>query len=138
MEGDEAGEAGFLRTQIAELREKKDGLYAERADYANQEVHIRILLELVEQMAMRPKKKEEKAEKGDGSCYDYEEFFRLTRYEVPKGILENGRMVRFDNGLVIRYLDKVIVEDDGYRVLFKAGLEVEVLLERMKVVEMAI
>ena len=92
MEGDEAGEAGFLRTQIAELREKKDGLYAERADYANQEVHIRILLELVEQMAMRPKKKEEKAEKGDGSCYDYEEFFRLTRYEVPKGVLENGRI----------------------------------------------
>ena len=133
---DEAGEAGFLRTQIAELREKKNELYAERADYANQEVHIRILLELVEQMILRPKTtKMEKAEANeDGSCHDYEEFFRLTRYEVPKGFLENGRMVAFDNGLVIRYLDKVIVEDDGYRVLFKAGLEVEVK-DRMKVHE---
>ena len=52
-------------------------------------------------------------------------------------------MVSFDNGLVIRYLDKILVEDDGYRVLFKAGLEVEVR-DKMKVheiqteVEMAI
>lgn len=87
---------------------------------------------------MGPKKREEKAEEGDGSCYDYGEFFRLTRYEVPKGVLENGRLVRFDNGLVIRYLGKVLVEDDGYRILFKAGLEVEVIMDRVETVEMAI
>ena len=37
----------------------------------------------------------------------------------------NGRMVAFDNSLVIRYLDKVVVEDDGYTVLFKAGIKVK-------------
>ena len=51
----------------------------------------------------------------------------------------NGRLVVFDNGLVIRYMDKILAEDDGYRILFKAGLEVEVK-DRMKAckVEMAI
>ena len=125
---DESEEAGFLRAQIDDLRERKNELYAKRADYANQEVHTRILLELVEQMIQRPQTAAAGTVEGkeDGSCHDYEEFFRLTRYTVPKGVLVNGRMVSFDNGLVIRYLDKVIVEDDGYRVLFKAGLEVRI------------
>ena len=35
-------------------------------------------------------------------------------------------MERFNNDLVIRYLDKVIVKDDGYEVIFKAGVRVEV------------
>ena len=126
MEGDEAGEAGFLRTQIAELREKKDGLYAERADYANQEVHIRILLELVEQMAMRPKKKEEKAEKGDGSCYDYEEFFRRTRRTADENMIMDCKVSSFSNEMVIRYLENVVVNDEDYEVRFKAGLTVSI------------
>ena len=39
---------------------------------------------------------------------------------------ENGRIERFNNDLVIRYLDRVIVKDDGYEVIFKAGARVEV------------
>ena len=38
---------------------------------------------------------------------------------------ENGRMEDFNNDLVIRYLDRVIVKDDGYEVAFKAGVTVE-------------
>ena len=45
----------------------------------------------------------------------------------PKGVLdENGRMESFNNDLVIRYLDRVVVKDDGYEVAFKAGVTVEV------------
>lgn len=33
---------------------------------------------------------------------------------------------RFNNDLVIRYLDKVVVKEDGYEVAFKAGVTVEV------------
>ena len=63
----------------------------------------------------------------DGSCRDYDDFFSRTRYTVPEGVLdENGRMVGFNNDLVIRYLDRVIVKDDGYEVVFKAGVTVEV------------
>ena len=50
-----------------------------------------------------------------------------TRYMVPEGVLdENGRMESFNNDLVIRYLDRVVVKDDGYEVAFKTGVTVEV------------
>ena len=46
---------------------------------------------------------------------------------MPDGVLdENGRMERFNNDLVIRYLERVVVKDDGYEVIFKAGVTVEV------------
>ena len=43
-----------------------------------------------------------------------------------KTLDENGRMEAFNNDLVIRYLDRVVVKDDGYEVAFKAGVTVEV------------
>lgn len=61
------------------------------------------------------------------ACRDYSDFFNRTRYTVPEGVLdENGRMERFNNDLVIRYLDRVVVKDDSYEVTFKAGVAVEV------------
>ena len=44
-------EAALLRSQIVEIRRRKDGLYAERAEQANAEVQIWLLLELVDEMA---------------------------------------------------------------------------------------
>ena len=35
-------------------------------------------------------------------------------------------MVAFNNDLIIRYLDSMVVKDDGYEVIFKAGVTVEV------------
>ena len=70
---------------------------------------------------------QEGTEADDGACRDYDDFFNRTRYTVPEGVLdENGRMEAFNNDLVIRYLDKVIVKDDGYEVIFKAGVKVQV------------
>ncbi len=46
---------------------------------------------------------------------------------MPEGALdENRRMEAFNNDLVIRYLDRAVVKDDGYEVTFKAGVTVEV------------
>ena len=46
---------------------------------------------------------------------------------MPEGVLtEDGQMDAFNNDLVIRYLDRVVVKDDGYEVAFKAGVTVEV------------
>jgi hypothetical protein len=46
---------------------------------------------------------------------------------MPEGVLtEDGQMDAFNNDLVIRYLDRVVVKDDGYEVVFKAGVTVEV------------
>ena len=61
------------------------------------------------------------------ACRDYEDFFMRTRYELPEGLLdERGRVARFDNELVVRYVDRVIVQDNGYDVVFKAGITVKV------------
>lgn len=131
----EMDEAAFLRSQIVEIRRRKDGLYAERAEHANTEVQIRLLLELVDEMVMRSgtaplwmsREAENENAEESGACRDYDEFFRRTRYTVPEGVLdENGRMEAFNNDLVIRYLDRVVVKDDGYEVIFKAGVTVEV------------
>jgi len=127
----EMDEVAFLRSQIVEIRRRKDGLYAERAEQANTEVQIRLLLELVDEMVKNSlpewMAREAEAVEETGACRDYDDFFNRTRYSVPEGVLdENGRMESFNNDLVIRYLDKVIVKEDGYEVVFKAGVTVEV------------
>ena len=131
----ELNEAAFLRSQIVEIRRRKDGLYAERAEQANRGVQIRLLLELVGEMVMKTgtapvwmgRKAENRNAEETGACRDYDNFFNRTRYTVPEGVLdENGRMEAFNNDLVIRYLDRVVVKDDGYEVVFKAGVTVEV------------
>ena len=128
----EMDEAAFLRSQIVEIRRRKDGLYAERAEHANTEVQIRLLLELVDEMVKNSlpewmAREAQPEEEQTGACRDYDDFFNRTRYTVPEGVLdENGRMEAFNNDLVIRYLDRVVVKDDGYEVAFKAGVTVEV------------
>ena len=74
---------------------------------------------------MKSGKEEETVQ--DGACRDYDDFFSRTKYTVPEGVLdEKGTMTGFDNDLVIRYLDRVIVHEDGYEVVFKTGTVVEV------------
>ena len=46
---------------------------------------------------------------------------------MPEGVLaEDGSMTRFENDLVIRYLDRIVVCEDGYEVVFKAGVKVRI------------
>ena len=130
----EMDEAAFLRSQIVEIRRRKDALYAERAEHANTEVQIRLLLELVDEMVMRSgaapvwmTNDAETVEELPGACRDYDDFWSRTKYTVPEGVLaEDGSMAGFDNDLVIRYLDKVVVREEGYEVIFKADVIVEV------------
>ena len=82
----EMDEAAFLRSQIVEIRRRKDALYAERADQAIREVQIRLLLELVDEMAgnslpvwMSREAENENAEE-TGACRDYDDFFSRTRW----------------------------------------------------------
>ena len=71
--------------------------------------------------------REAEAVEETGACRDCDEFFNRTRYKVPEVVLtDDGRMEVFNNDLVIRYLDRVVVKDDGYEVAFKAGVTVEV------------
>ena len=111
---------------------ERDMLYAERVEHANTEVQIRLMLELVHQMVKNSLPKwmrggTQPEEEQSGACRDYDDFFNCTRYTVPEGVLaEDGTMTGFNNDLVIPYLDKVVVREDGYEVAFKAGMTVEV------------
>ena len=116
----EMDEAAFLRSQIVEIRRRKDGLYAERAEHANTEVQIRLLLELVDEMVKNSlpewmAREAQLEEEQTGACRDYDDFFTRTRYTVPEGVLaEDGSMAGYNKDLVIRYLDQIVVRDDGY------------------------
>ena len=46
--------------------------------------------------------------------------------QLPDGLMDGDVITRFDNDLVIRYLEKVTVLDVGFEVRFKAGISVRV------------
>ena len=147
------GDTGVLERQMVEEHAKRDALILERAGYADRELHLRLLMELIEIL-------EESAEqiqplnehnvtfehaggvvtggeagarivvkrvvREPGSCYDAEEFFRLTRPRYPEGVIEEGMVRGYDNEMVIRYLDRVIVNDLDYEVRLKGGVSVTI------------
>ena len=67
-----------------------------------------------------------RVDKEPGACYDIEDFFRLTRPRYPDTVISDGRVIGYDNEMVIRYLDRVIVNDLDYEVRFKGGVSVVV------------
>ena len=130
---EEGEEARFLRAELERLDNEHTELVLQRAEAANTEVQIRLLLELVD--AMNPhssaliKYSDAGGKEGKvcAACYDYEEFFRLTSYVLDEGIVgDDGKIMAFSNDMVIRYLDTVTVLDEGYEVNFKCGLTVTV------------
>ena len=119
-----AEEVGFLEMEITRCRYERNQMILERAEYASQELQIRFLLELLDEMQLDPDEREEP--ELHGACFDYDDFFRWTKHPVPDGLILNGQITRFDNDLVIRYLENVTVLDDGFEVKFKAGITVKV------------
>ena len=114
------GREAALRRELEELRKQRTALLLERAEHANREMQLRILLELIEQMGGESVPEPEPE---SPACTDYEDFFRRTRYAAPPDLLgPSGTLLRFDNDLVIRFLERVEVEETGYLVCFKAGV----------------
>ena len=143
------GDTGVLQRQMVEEHAKRDALILERAGYADRELHLRLLMELVEileesaapssslsenvQMGGSPviggiggRVVVKKVDKEPGACYDVDEFFRLTRPQYPEDVIGEGRVIGYDNEMAIRYLDKVIVNDQDYEVRLKGGVSVTV------------
>ena len=141
------GDTGVLERQMVEEHSRRDGLILERATHADKELHLRLLMELVEileesatpsaslsdnvQMGGSPviggiggRVVVKWVDKEPGACYDVDEFFRLTRPRYPKDVIGEGRVIGYDNEMVVRYLDRVIVNDDTYEVRFKGGVTV--------------
>lgn len=61
------------------------------------------------------------------ACRDYEDFFRRTRYRPELGLIgRDGKIKYFSDDMVIRFLEKVVVTDEGYEVHFKAKVVITV------------
>ena len=57
---------------------------------------------------------------------EVERFFRLTRPHYADGVIAEGKVVSFCDEMVVRYLEKVVVEDDNYVIRFKGGVEIAI------------
>ena len=68
---------------------------------------MRLLIELIDG--------KERLEKRRGACRDYEEFFSRTRSEVLT-----------DDELILRYVERVEVQEEGIDVELKAGIRVRI------------
>lgn len=124
-EADAAGnkdEIEFLRLELAGLEYEEKKLILERADSESVEIQIRFLLELLDEMDG----KEIKEREWEPACRKPDEFFRRTRKPTAEGVIVDGDIVAFDNDLVIRYVDEIVVLEDGFEVKFKAGVNVKV------------
>lgn len=164
-EAREIEEAERLNAQLEELTEQRNALLLERAEWANKELKIRILLELADEMMSRRQRAWESEKDSrdagtsdvsenwmdrmaggdrkdrmsgtqgeqsvedseDPACRDYDDFFRRTRMRFPGNVLnQEGTIVGFDRALVIRYVDRVLVQEDGFEVRLKAGISIKV------------
>lgn len=112
-----------LRTNLVNLSEKGETVALERAELQNREMQLRMLSELAEQLESG--QPPELPPETDSACREAEDFFRRTRTPLPEGVLGvGGGMVRFDDAAVVLFLDRVTVEDEGFRVVLKGGVEV--------------
>lgn len=127
-------ERTFLAGEIGRLVQEEESLVLERAEAANREVRTRMLLELADLMRDAGKGEAGKAdEELPDACTDYDDFFRRTRYTPEEGVISaDGKIMAYSDDMVVRFIDKVTVTDDGYKVLFRTGLEITVRTEDLK------
>ena len=127
-----------IGVEIAELNEKRDELLCEKGDFGIQEANIQTLLKLTNAIMRIPAKEkallktgtddesvEEETQTDPAACYDLMDF-----YERTDNITQWGPVKGFDNDMVKRFIEKVIVQQDGIDVLFKAGITVRVPSEQ--------
>ena len=116
---------------------RRDALLETRAARAYHLMQIRFLIEVfrpesdvlqvgeVEQPEEHRSRKCSK-KRSRAACVDEADFYRRTAYRPAEGVIADGRVVRYDDGLVTRFEEKFVVGSEGLRVVFKAGVEIEV------------
>ena len=99
-------------------------ILARKAEAENRYLRLRMMLELADIMEERRNGIMLTEEDDGAACYTADDFFRRTRYDPkPEAMKGDGRIL-FENSLIIRYLDSVIIGDDFYTVRFKCGKSV--------------
>jgi hypothetical protein len=109
--------------ELASLNEKRDELLCQKGDLGIQAANIHTLLKFINAL-MRVDGEPDGA--GDSerpaACYDLADFFERTDC-----ISQWGPVKEYDDTMVNRFIKCFTVTHDGIVVVFKAGLEVEVM-----------
>lgn len=128
----------LLEERLSRLRAEQTRTMLERAEFCSRELQIRLLLEFTDYMAeLAARGREEDltglspAEQPPPSyapaCRDYDEFFVRTHKTPPNGIFDAyGRVKKFNDDMVVRYIDHITVIDDGFDVHFKVGVKLRI------------
>ena len=120
----EDAELDYLNAELERLSADYTRLVLERAEAANKRINLLLLLELID--AMNGSEGERGVDETDPACYDYDDFFQRTSTIRASDVIGDGKIESFSNELVVKYLEKVVVQDEGYEVWFKAGVSVEI------------
>ena len=135
-EGEEIDEETVIKRisdEIAGLNERRESLLWEKGDLGVQEANIQTLLKMTDAIMRIPAKVKatlktgtdnetlegEEGGKDPAACYDLADF-----YERTDRIRQWGPLKEYDNEMTKRYIDKVVVKQDGIEVCFKAGINV--------------
>jgi len=98
---------------------QREQLMLKKGELGMREVQVHSLLKLID--AILEKESEPVKAPEDGSCSDIETFYGMTDQ-----ILQWGPLTEYDNKLFKRFVDKVVVKENGFEVRFKAGISVKV------------
>ena len=118
---------GEVKEAILEAFRKLPEYRAEIREKTSQRNDNRMLLELLDVIAEKGSMNRLITNDNGEACYSAGEFFKMTRYRLPEGIVdEDGSIREFEDEVIIRYMDHVGIYDDEYRVCFKAGISINI------------
>ena len=127
LEWQEGGPFGRIQSLKAELNKlviQYDELLTKRAELGVKQIQAISLLELVDSIEGRVTLGMAEAQQtkngSSAACYDTDDFIRRTSRRYEPDTLEH-----FDDDLVRRFVEKVIVKEDSITVSFKAGFEIQ-------------
>ena len=108
-----------ISVELNEMSIQREQLMLKKGELGMREVQVHSLLKLID--AILEKESEPVKAPEDGSCSDIETFYGMTDQ-----ILQWGPLTEYDNELFKRFVDKVVVKENGFEVRFKAGISVKV------------
>ena len=108
-----------ISVELNEMSIQREQLMLKKGELGMREVQVHSLLKLID--AILEKESEPVKAPEDGSCSDIETFYGMTDH-----ILQWGPLTEYDNELFKRFVDKVVVKENGFEVRFKAGISVKV------------
>jgi site-specific DNA recombinase len=128
-EMDEEKAIDKIGSELEVLDEKRNALLIRKGDLGIQEANLHTLLKLVNGIIMKEEQQTVMLRSGtddvpiarDPACYDLADFYERTDRITQWGLVQD-----YDNDLVRRFVEKILVNSARIEVKFKGGISVEV------------